>query len=104
MAKKQGYGRSASVPTGDYRGYKRAIEERRRQMGMMEEDEPGYDDMRRYGGADDAEPDTQDMAQASGMPVDDELSEVLGLDDAADMGSEDEDSMPAPRRRARGGS
>ena len=101
MAKKQGYGRSASVPTGDYRGYKRAIEERRRQMGMMEEDEPGYDDMRRYGGADDAEPDTQDMAQASGMPVDDELSEVLGLDDAADMGSEDEDSMPAPRRRAR---
>ena len=47
MAKKQGYGRqSANVPTGDYRGYKRAIEERRRSMGMNT-DEARYSDYAR---------------------------------------------------------
>ena len=44
VANKQGYGtrQSASVPAGDYRGYKRAIEQRRRNMNA-DDDSARYD-------------------------------------------------------------
>lgn len=104
MAKKQGYGRqSANVPTGDYRGYKRAIEERRRSMGM-DTDETRYSDYAREN-AEDRAPDMDevDAAAASAYALsasqeDGELADALGQTAAPE---EDEDSMPAPRRRAR---
>lgn len=102
MARDQEYGRkSANVPTGDYRSYKRIIEERRRSI----EDEDYAGGARAHEA--DALSDDMDRAAAeayaqSTAEEDAELHGALEVDAGeAEEGAEDEESMPAPRRRAR---
>lgn len=101
MAKNQGRGRQSAVPTGDYRSYKRIIEERRKNID--DDDDELYSD--HAASQEDAAPD-DDMDRAaaeayaqSTVEGDDELNSALETD--GHSGDEDEESMPAPRRRAR---
>ncbi|MDY4200057.1 MAG: hypothetical protein SOX90_06095, partial [Candidatus Fimadaptatus sp.] len=110
MANKQGYGtrQSASVPAGDYRGYKRAIEQRRRNMNA-DDDSARYDNYADGQTYSENESDVQDdevraaaenaYAQSAGYR-DDDLESIYD-DDQYAQGDADEQDMPAPRRRAR---
>ncbi len=110
MANKQGYGtrQSASVPAGDYRGYKRAIEQRRRNMNA-DDDSARYDNYADGQTYSENESEVQDdevraaaenaYAQSAGNR-DDDLESIYD-DDQYAQGDADEQDMPAPRRRAR---
>lgn len=110
MANRQGYGtrQSASVPAGDYRGYKRAIEQRRKNINA-EDDSARYDNYADGNTYTENDNDAQDSemraaaqsayAQSAGRN-DSDLDAVYG-DDQYAGGDDDEQDMPEPRRRAR---
>lgn len=106
MARNHDYGRqTANVQAGDYRSYKRIIEERRRNNAENEDTarRSGYSPARNCDDSrsDDYNEVDQAAAEAYARSADDnaaELDEALGTC-AADY--EDEADMSAPRRRAR---
>ncbi len=105
MANKRGYGsrQSASVPAGDYRGYKRAIEERRRNMNA-DDDSARYDNYADENAYSDNDGDevmaaAEDAYEQSAGKTDDDLNAVYN--DGVSEQTEDEEAMSAPRRRAR---
>lgn len=99
MAKNNEYVRRApSVPAGDYREYKRAIEERRRQLGY--EEEPVYQPEQVAEVVDDVDMAAADAYARSAADAE-ELNAALDVAAYEEFGGDDEESMPAPRRRAR---
>ena len=107
MANKRGYGsrQSASVPAGDYRGYKRAIEERRRSMNA-DDDSARYDNYVDENAYSDNDSDemmaaVEDAYEQSAGQTDDDLNAVYNDGAGEQNDDEDEEAMSAPRRRAR---